>query len=50
MSERTKNVLLAVLAALALALFAASGGDDSTDLETRAQWMAQAKEVGTWVL
>ena len=50
MSERTINVLLAVLAVLALALFVASGGDDAKDLEARAQWMAQAKEDGACVM
>ena len=50
MSEKTQCALLAILAALAVAMLVAIGGDDVSDLEARAQWMAQAKEGGAWVL
>lgn len=47
---RQTTVLLALLAALALALFVAVGGDDAQDLERHGQWMAQTKERGAVVL
>ena len=49
MSERTTSALVALLAAMALAAFVAMGGD-GRDLEDHADWMAQTREAGTWVM
>ena len=43
------NVLLLLLAALALALFVAMGGDGA-EPERHARWMAKTKESGAVVL
>ena len=48
-SDTKKNILLAALAILALALFVAMGGD-GRDLEDHARWMSQAKDAGGWVM
>ena len=45
-----KDALLVVLAVLAIALFIAIGGDDEADLRAHAQWMAQTKDRGAWVM
>ena len=50
MSEKMQGILLAILAVLAIGMFVAIGGDDATDMEAHAQWMAQTKEDGAWVL
>ena len=44
-----KNLLLALIAVLALALFIAMGGDGA-DNEAHAQWMASTKDSGAAVL
>lgn len=48
-SDTKKNILLAALAILALALFVAMGGD-GRDLEDHARWMSEAKNAGGWVM
>jgi len=45
-----KNVILALLAVLAIAMFVASGGDDRADLESHGRWMAEAKDSGAAVM
>lgn len=47
--ERIKNIALAAVVALALAAFAAMGGD-GRDLEDHARWMAHVKDSGGWVM
>lgn len=46
---KAMNVVLALLAVLALALFIAIGGDGA-DNEAHAEWMAETKAAGTAVL
>ena len=44
------DVLLVLLAVLAIALFIAIGGDDEADLRAHAKWMEQTKDRGAWVM
>lgn len=44
-----KRIAMAIVAAAAIALFVAVGGD-GRDLEDHARWMASARESGAWVM